>query len=117
MDNLGHDRIAVIGGELMTLGFKVSGIKVTIVSSPDDPVETIEDNLRALFRDGSIGVIIISESLSRKIRDRKLIHMIDSSLLPVVVEIPDYGEEERNEDTLKRLIKRAIGIDIGVMKG
>ena len=113
----GHDRIAVMGGELMTLGFKVSGVKMAIVSRPGDSVESIEENLRNLFRDGSIGVIIISESISRKIRDRKLIHMIDSSLLPVVVEVPDYGEEERNEDTLKRLIKRAIGIDIGVVKG
>ena len=47
--------------------------------------------------------------------DQRLERAIELSIIPMVVELPEYGEQEA-EDTLKKLIKRAVGIEIE-MKG
>jgi vacuolar-type H+-ATPase subunit F/Vma7 len=105
-------KIAVVGSNIMATGFKIAGVKNAMVAYLADSQEDIEQKINELFADETVAVIVAGQSTLAKVRDRKLLQLIDTSLLPIVVGIPDYHEKEENEDTLRRLIKRAIGIDI-----
>lgn len=102
-------KIGVIGSEILATGFKLAGVKIAKTASNGEEAEkALEDMLNM----DEVGIIIIAEGLSNKIKNRRLQHIIDTSLLPLVIEVPDYGEKEVESDTLRRLILRAVGIDI-----
>jgi len=102
-------RMVVIGDPLLALGLKLSGVKEAYpIGKGDEP----ERMLSGLFERKDIGIIIASEGLIESIKDRKLRYKIDNSLDPLVIEIPGYGEKERHADTLRRLILRAVGVDL-----
>jgi vacuolar-type H+-ATPase subunit F/Vma7 len=102
-------KMVVIGDQLLSLGLKLSGVKETYpLSKGEDPERLLAD----LFERKDVGIIIASEGTLAGVRDRRLLHRIENSLDPVVIAIPGYGEEETNSDTLRRLILRAVGIDL-----
>ncbi|MDE1846951.1 MAG: V-type ATP synthase subunit F [Candidatus Micrarchaeota archaeon] len=105
-------KMAVVGSRLLTTGSRLAGIKV--VYEVTEPQE-VEKAMHELMQKEDIGIIVITENLLKKIRDRKLLNAIDNSLLPLIIDIPDYNEPERETDTLRRLILRAVGIDINRM--
>lgn len=102
-------KIAIIGDRLLASGMKLSGIKQ--VYEAINPEEA-EQAVRKVLEREDIGMVVINENLVEKMRDRKVLNAIDKSLLPVFIEVPAFREEERYTDTLRRLIIRAIGIDI-----
>lgn len=102
-------RIAVIGEELLARGVKLSGLRYAYVANT---TEQVENAIKDLTTKKDVGMIIISEDLVRKISDRKLLSMVDKSIMPVFIEVPAYNSQEKYADTLRRLIIRAIGIDI-----
>jgi vacuolar-type H+-ATPase subunit F/Vma7 len=102
-------KMVVVGDQLLSLGLKLSGVKETYpLSRGEDP----ERLLSELFERKDVGIIIASEGTLSTIRDRRLLARIENSLDPVVIAIPGYGEEETHADTLRRLILRAVGIDL-----
>ncbi len=102
-------KIASIGSEPLITGLRLAGVKeARIAKSGEEAEKAIEDFME---RD-DIGMIIIGEGVSNMIRSRRIKHIIDTSLMPLIVEIPDYGEKEEESDALRRLILRAVGIDI-----
>ena len=62
-----------------------------------------------------VGIVVISEELASKISDRKILRIMDGGLLPLFVRIEGRGAPI-GEDMLRKLILRAIGIDIGLSK-
>ena len=103
-------RIAVIGDRLLATGMSLSGVKY--IYQVHDQQE-VESAIKDAAAKGDIGMVIINENLAAMVKDRKLIRMIDSSLSPIFVSIPAYNQGVMAEDTLRRLIIRAIGIDMG----
>jgi vacuolar-type H+-ATPase subunit F/Vma7 len=102
-------RIAVIGDRLLHNGMKIAGIKYAY----DAQTQTeVEDAIKDVAAKDDIGIVIINEDLMAMVKDRKLIKLLDSSLSPIFVGIPSYGQKETSKDTLRRLIIKAIGIDI-----
>lgn len=101
-------KIAIIGRAELSLGFRLTGI--TEAYDVDEGAQA-ESVIRDLLQRNDIGLIIIASQLVKKIKDRKILNAIDSSILPIFMEIPGY-KEEKVPDTLRRLIIRAIGIDI-----
>lgn len=101
-------KIAVVGNSQLATGFKFAGVAETysVKSSQDS-----EKVMRDLMQREDIGLIIITSKVLKAIRDRKLSEAVSDSVLPMVIEVPDYNEEGQ-PDTLRRLIMRAIGIDI-----
>lgn len=95
------------------MGFKLAGVteSYTVESGAD-----AEQALKALLQRDDIGLIVIASNLARGIRDRKIANAIDSSLLPMFIVVPNYNEKSQ-PDTLRRLIIRAIGIDISKTVG
>lgn len=107
MESLKRYRIAVVGNTQMSVGFKLAGIAEAYSESG----ARAEQRMRELIQRDDVGMIITTSSVLRAIRDRKLSERIEDSAMPMVVEVPDYREEGQ-PDTLRRLIMRAIGIDI-----
>lgn len=105
-------KIVMVGNELLTLGFKLAGVSESYNAA--DPKET-ESRMRELLSRSDVGIVIVSSSVRRQIRDRRLQDIMSESILPLVVEVPEPGESMAEEDTLRSLILRAIGIDITKM--
>ena len=59
-------------------------------------------------------MIVVTSRIVSGIRDRRLYDAVMSSTMPLFMQVADYNESmEAQEDTLRRLIIRALGIDIG----
>lgn len=101
-------KIAVVGNTQLALGFKLAGVAEAYDSAS---AADSEKRMRELLQREDIGLIITTSKVIGSIRDRKLSETIADSVLPMVIEVPDY-KEEGQPDTLRRLIMRAIGIDI-----
>ena len=101
-------RVAVVGNAELALGFKLAGVRDAFSA---ENVEDAEDAIRKLLDADDIGIIVITSTVSKGLKDKKIKHAVESSLLPMFVEVPEYREEFR-PDTLRKLVMRAIGIDI-----
>lgn len=108
MESVKKYKIAVVGNTQLALGFRLAGIAEAYDFA--NPAES-EKLMRELMQREDIGLIITTSKVLRGIRDRKLSENISNSVLPMVIEVPDY-KEEGQPDTLRKLIMRAIGIDI-----
>jgi vacuolar-type H+-ATPase subunit F/Vma7 len=104
-------KIAVVSNLQLALGFKLVGIAEAY--SSDNPLEQ-EKIIKELMQRDDIGLIIMTSGIIKNIKDRKLSNAVSDSVLPMIIEVPDYNEEGE-PDTLRRLILRAIGIDISKM--
>ncbi len=102
-------KIAVVGDQLLVRGFKLAGVKEAHIA---ETTEDVEAALREIFEKDNIGIVIVSEDAIGRIKDRRLLYKIDTSLVPLVIEVPGYGQEEKHADTLRNLVMRVIGIDI-----
>ncbi len=101
-------KMALVGGEELSLGFKIAGVHDSFTVETASEGETV---IRSLLERNEVGIIVLSSKILRNIKDRKILNAIDSSIMPIFIEVPDYGSEY-TPDTLRRLILRAIGIDI-----
>lgn len=104
-------RVAVIADEITSIGYKLIGIRdVFVVRSKWDAVKTI----RALREMPNVGIILVGESISEYVKDeieewKKEVKKI----YPIVLSIPDIKSiNEKIEDPIRNLVKRAIGVDI-----
>ena len=95
-------RIAVLGGSEFTVGFQLAGIKDTIESS-DNPINDIE-NLKSRK---DIGIVVVDEKILENLEQHQRIE-IEDSVDPVFIPVSAKAEQ----DSLKRLIKKSIGVDL-----
>ncbi len=102
-------KMAYVGNTLLRLGFKIAGISESYTVT--DTIQS-ETRLRELLSRQDIGIIIITSSVRKMVHDRKLSESIGTSILPLIVEVPEPGESVTEEDTLRTMIRRALGIDI-----
>ena len=95
-------KIAAVGANEFIVGFQLAGIKNTIELSTNPYNE-----LKNLKSRKDIGIIIVDE----KIMDSLEIHQrldIDASVEPVFIPVSTNVEQ----DSLKKLIKKSIGVDL-----
>jgi vacuolar-type H+-ATPase subunit F/Vma7 len=102
-------KIAYLGNGVLSVGFKIAGITDAYVVSD---TEHSERKLKELLGMSDVGIIIMTSSVRRMIKDRRLADSVTTSIMPLVVELPELNENMEEEDTLRQLIMRAIGIDI-----
>lgn len=107
-------KIAVIGSRLLATGMGLSGVKHIYTATNQ---EETENAIREISSAGDIGIVIINENLAGMVRDRRLLKLMDNSLSPIFVSIPSFNQAEFYQDTLRKLIIRAIGIDISETHG
>ena len=95
-------KTAVLGSNEFIVGFQLAGIKDTIEVS-DNPFRDI-NNLKTKKEHG---VIIIDENIMENLEKHERIK-VEDSVDPVFIPISTKVEQ----DSLKRLIKKSIGVDL-----
>ena len=95
-------KIAVIGGSEFVLGFQLAGIKDVI-----EVTGNYFNELKNLKNKTEIGVIVVDEKIMQSLESYQRTE-IEASVEPVFIPVSTKVEQ----DSLKRLIKKSIGIDL-----
>jgi V/A-type H+-transporting ATPase subunit F len=102
------DKIAIIGDTDTVVGFRLAGI---LNSSVPSDAAAARQALHTFSSDSNISIVIITERWAEKIRET--IEAVSERPYPVIVEIPDKsGRLEGKESPVRRLVKRAIGVEL-----
>jgi V/A-type H+-transporting ATPase subunit F len=102
-------KVAVVGSEPLQLGFKLAGVTRSFIVGTRDEAES---KLRELMNEPDVGIIVFTSKAAKLITDRKLRLAMQTSVLPLFVEVPDYDEKTASESMLRELILKAVGIDV-----
>lgn len=93
--------IAVIGGEEFCLGFRLAGVKkIFETREPREAISLVE-------ADSEVGVVIFDESLTGKLDSNDKAD-IEDSLKPIYITL----SKESSEDSLKKMIRKSIGVEL-----
>ena len=95
-------KTAVLGSNEFIVGFQLAGIKDTIEVS-DNPL----NDINKLKERKELGVVIIDENIMESLDKHERIE-VEDSVNPVFIPISTKAEQ----DSLKRLIKKSIGVDL-----
>ena len=96
--------IAVLGDVSFTLGFQMAGVKKIVQQKQEKTAE----QFKTLLQDKDIGIIITQEE-SMKYCDEQLREELENSVHPVCIVV---SPEEGSSDSLRKLIKKSIGVDL-----
>ena len=94
--------MAVLGSNEFIVGFQLAGIKDTFEVS-DNPVKDIND----LKNNKEIGIVVIEENIMDGLDKHQRLE-VEDSVDPVFIPVSTKVEQ----DSLKRLIKKSIGVDL-----
>ena len=96
-------KIAALGDQETLTALRLVGIKDTCAN---------KEKFNELIEDKEVGLILITEKMAEELSTQ--IHEVRlQRLFPVIVEIPDKGGPREKEDAIGKLIKRAVGVELG----
>ena len=101
-------KIAVVGEKELVLGYRLLGVEDAIAVSRADSQKTVME----LFNSGKFNLIIVGNEARKGISPATM-EKLESSIVPLVVFMPST-EAEVAEESLSRLAKRVLGVDIKV---
>lgn len=101
-------KIAVVGEKELVLGYRLLGVEDASIVGPQDAQKaTLE-----YFNSGKYGLIIVGgqakKGLSLATREK-----LEASIVPLVVFMPST-DSTVSEESLSRLAKRVLGVDLKV---
>jgi|SRR3989338_7244762 len=94
--------VVVLGNNEFVVGFQLAGIRETIEVS-SEPLKDIE----GLRKRQDIGVVVIDEKIMESLEQHQR-ERIEDSVNPVFIPLSTKVEQ----DSLRRLIKKSIGVDL-----
>ena len=94
--------IAVLGNDEFIVGFQLAGIKDTIQAT-NNPFNDIQE----IKKRKEIGIVVLDEKIVENL-DAHQKQEIENSVEPVFITLSTKTEQE----SLKRLIKKSIGIEL-----
>jgi len=97
----GSMKIAAIGDEDTLALLRLAGVEECYSN---------EEKFDELVNDGDVAILIMTYEFVRKLQNKIFQHRLMKDM-PIIVEIPSKKEVER-EDTIKRLIVRAVGVEV-----
>jgi len=95
-------KTAVLGSNEFVVGFQLAGIKDTIEVS-NNPINDI-NNLKS---QKELGIVVVEEKILESLDKHQKLE-VEDSVDPVFIPVSTKVEQ----DSLKRLIKRSIGVDL-----
>lgn len=101
------EKIAVIADSATCTGFRLAGVENTFSLSGTEA----EGKLSELLSDERFGIIVVPERLVENC-DWRLKKRVEATAKPIVVPIPDSAGPIEQEESLSKLIKRALGVDL-----
>lgn len=94
--------IVVIGTPKFVLGFRLAGVR-KIIEAEDNPLNKIKE----IMADPNVGIIIADSETISKLDEYDRLD-IESSVKPVVIVL----SEEATSDSLRKMIRKSIGVDL-----
>jgi len=101
------EKIAVLGDAPTVMGFRLAGVGEAFQASGKEAEKKLEE----LIARPDIGIVIINESLLAGM-DWRLRKRLEGMAKPAVVAVPDYRGEAAEAESLKALVKRALGFEL-----
>ncbi len=102
-------KIAVIGDRELVLGYRLLGVEDAFVTTREDAQKVVMD----LFNANEHGLIIagndVRNALSPSAREK-----LESSIIPLVVFMPPIDSAVGQEESLSKLARRVLGVDLKV---
>ena len=95
-------KIAVFGGSEFTVGFQLAGIK-----DAGESGSSTFNELRNLKSRKDLGIVVVDEKIMENLEMHQRLE-IEASVDPVFIPVSTKVEQ----DSLKRLIKKSIGVDL-----
>lgn len=95
-------KLAVVGSNEFVVGFQLAGIKDITEAQSD-----YFNELKNLKNKKEIGIVVVDEKIMEKLEQHQRFD-IESSVEPVFIPISTTSEQ----DSLRRLIKKSIGVDL-----
>lgn len=95
-------KLAVIGGSEFIVGFQLAGIKDVVEATGN-----YFNEIKNFKNKKDIGVVVIDEKIMEKLEMHQR-NEIEASVEPVFIPLSIKSEQ----DSLKRLIKKSIGVDL-----
>ncbi len=92
-------------------GFRLAGVEVIEISSPEEAKKTIP----ALLNADDTGIVGISEEFM-SVLDPELLATIEKTYRPIIIPIPSRAKKVVSETYIERLLRRAIGYNIVVRR-
>jgi V/A-type H+/Na+-transporting ATPase subunit F len=102
-------KIAVVGDRELVIGYRLLGVEDAFITGPDDVAKKVMD----LFNSSEYGLIIVGDT-ARKGLSQMTREKLESSIIPLVVFLPSIGETQAAEESISRLARRVLGVDLKV---
>ena len=94
--------IAVVGGSEFIVGFQLAGIKYVVEAR-----DNYFSQLRDMKNKKDIGIVVVDEKIMESLEQHQRLD-IEASVDPVFIPVSTTAEQ----DSLKKLIKKSIGVDL-----
>ena len=101
-------RVAILGDKDTILPFKGSGIEAILIGGPKGGGEKLKQLAAKDY-----GIIFVSESVAQECLD-VIENISEKKSFPIITIVPDFREgiTEVAEKRLRKLIRKAVGMDI-----
>jgi len=102
-------KVGVIADEYTVVGFALLGVKDTKIADTQEQTETCLDEFLC---NPEIGVIIIMDYLAEEIRSTVSRIQNEKKAYPIIIEISGKDGPVEREDSISRLVRRAVGVSL-----
>jgi len=104
--------IAVMGDKHTVQTFSLAGVKQYHIVRDFNAPKQIEKGFDSFVADENISIIFLTDRTARAIDTKLKYHAEMKRLYPLIIAIPDVSGQSEEEDRVKILIRRAVGLDI-----
>jgi vacuolar-type H+-ATPase subunit F/Vma7 len=105
--NQDEGKIVVIGDSPTCTGFRLAGLEMVMPLSGRDAEAKIEE----LLERQDVSIIIVNEKIMNFV-DWRLKRKIEKTAKPVVIAIPDKEGPSEETDSLRSMVKKALGFEL-----
>ncbi len=105
-------KVAVIADKHTVQAFSLAGVKDSHVAADLADTGPMEEAFDRFTGNGNFSILFLSEKTARAMAMKLKYFAELKTLYPLIITVPDVHGEEEGEDRIKRLIRRAVGVDI-----
>jgi V/A-type H+-transporting ATPase subunit F len=97
-------KVVALGSKAFVTGFALAGVQGEYVTSPDEA----SARLKALLKDSDIGLIMMSDDVSKPIQD-EITAIRAKRPVPLIYEVPAPGSKKQTTE-YRTLLKQILGV-------
>ncbi len=97
-------KVVTVGSRVFVTSFQLAGVQGEIADSP----ETALDEIKKCYADSEVGLVLVSDDLTKSIDD-KLTSLRAEKSTPLVFALPASGSEKSDVD-YRVMLKKILGV-------